>query len=144
MKRILLVLVFFGLANSLFAQIGQTLKEVKEKYGQSYTDGYTDPGEDGETFYHISYEEKMETTHSGSYTRIKVMYFFDNTPDSFCAMWMIIEPSSETNPTVRYFNKDMVRVKDMTWKDYETNLLYNIEVVDGFCITTCYPDFNNL
>lgn len=144
MKKILFVLALLGIVSLSNAQIGQTLKEVKERYGDTFSEGYTNPDEDGGTFYHISYEEKMETPQSGSYTRIKAMYFMENAPDALCTMWLIIEPRSETNPTVKYFNDNMIRVKDMTWKDYETNLLYTLMVKDDACITTCYFDFNNL
>lgn len=142
MKKILFVLALLGIASLSSAQIGLTLKQVKDKYGINYTDGFTNDIAD--RMYYISYEEQMNTIQTGSYTRTKAMYFADNAPDKICIFWVIIEPASEANPTVNYLNKHMVRVKDMLWKDYETNLLYSLEVRDGICLTTCYVDLNNL
>ena len=144
MKKILLVLALLGIVSLSNAQIGQTLKEVKERYSNAFSEGFTDSEAEGETLYYVSYEEEMETPQSGSYTRVMAMYFFKNEPDALCAMWIAIEPGSETNPTVNYFNKELVRIKDMIWKDYETNLLYTLRIKKGSCITTCYPDLNNL
>lgn len=143
-KRILFVFALLGIAGLSKAQIGQTLKQVKEEYGFSYTEGFTTSDDNSKSMYYISYNEPMSTPQSGSYSRTKAMYFLENAPDAMCMLWVIIEPASEANPTVNYFNKQMVRVKDMVWKDYETNLLYSIVVRDGLCSITCYIDLNNL
>jgi hypothetical protein len=143
MKNIITTLLLCVLVKFSFAQIWKELSAVKKEYWPNYEQGYTEPNEKGNKLYYIAYETKKESEASGKYTEIKVMYFFDDKPDAICIKWKIIEPITETNPNVKYFNRELVRLKEMLWKDYETGLLYQLEVGDGLCIISCYYDFNN-
>ena len=57
-----------------------------------------------------------------------------------CNMWKILEPSSETNSTVSFLKDKYVEVDYMQWKDYETEILYDVEVEDEVCIVTAVYD----
>lgn len=35
----------------------------------------------------------------------------------------------------------MVQIEYMTWKDYETNIIYKFDVEDGICTITASYDF---
>lgn len=83
----------------------------------------------------------MTTERSGDYQQIKVIYFRETDDGKeFCHMWKLIEPSSETNSMVSYLKKNFVEVDYLTWKDYETELLYEIEVDKKFCVLTVWYD----
>lgn len=118
------------------AQLLQTRADIIKENGYGYTSGITDDG----TKY-ITYETKVKTNASGNYTRVKAIYFtkLDNGTE-ICYMWKILEPSSETNSNVALFKKDFVEISYMRWKDYEHNIIYDIEVKDGICIITAWWD----
>jgi hypothetical protein len=115
----------------------QTRSDIIKETGYDYESGTTDDG----TKY-IVYQKELTTEQSGTYTRHKVIYFTtldDGT--EICNFWKVLEPSSETNPIVAYFKKNMVEVDYMKWKDYESGVLYEIEVEDGICIINAWYDF---
>lgn len=144
MKNIILFILLAFFAITGMGQVGQTLSSLKAEYGSNFTDGFTDPLEDNSKLYYVLYNDQLESTQSGTYTRVKSMYFESNNPDEICLFWRIIEPSSEANSNIKYFNKELVKLSDLKWKDYETNLIYTIVVEDGLCVVTCFADFENL
>jgi len=121
---------------TVLAQIHQSRSAIVKEYGYDYSEGVTNDG----TKY-ISYKKDMKTIPSGSYTRTKA-YYFTKLDDGteICYLWKIIEPSSETNTNVAGYKSKLVELGYMQWKDYETNIIYEIEVKDGLCITTAWWD----
>ena len=122
--------------NPSFAQIYKTESNIIEELGAPDETGVTDDGKE-----YIVYKKELETKASGEYTRHKVMYFAkleDGT--EICDMWKIFEPSTETNSFVSYFKDTFVEVDYMQWKDYETEILYDVEVEDKICIVTAVFD----
>lgn len=118
------------------AQIFQTKADVIEELGTNYESGVTDDGTD-----YLVYEQEFTTDASGTYTRYKAFYFVElEDGTEVCNMWKISEPSSETNPTVAYFKDKFVEVGYMQWKDYETEIVYDVEVDDGVCLVTAWYD----
>lgn len=131
----LTILLFLG-SQPIKAQLLQTRADIIKINGYGYTSGVTDGG----TKY-ITYEKQMNTNASGNYTQVKAIYFtkLDNGSE-ICYMWKIIEPSSETNSNVSLLKKDFVEIAYMQWKDYEKNIIYDIDVKDGLCIITAWWD----
>lgn len=144
MLKTILKITVSGILLSVFsissnAQILQSRSEIIKERGYDYESGVTDSG----TKY-IYYDEETSTEQSGSYIRRKVFYFASlDDGTEYCQYWKILEPASETNPNVAYFKKRMVEVGKMKWKDYETNVLYTIEVAEGFCVITAWYDTDN-
>ena len=121
------------------AQIFQNRADVINKNGYDYTSRVTDNG-----IKYITYDRKMNTKASGSYTQTKAIYFtkLDNGTE-ICYMWKIIEPSSETNSNVASYKSRLVEIAYMQWKDYEKSIIYDIVVKDGFCLVTARGDDKN-
>ena len=142
-SRILILGVILIISNQQsFGQILQTRSDIIKEYGYDYESG---TAVDGTNTKYIVYKKEITTEQSGSYTQRKVIYF--STLDDgteICNFWKILEPSSETNSNVAYFKKNMVEVDYMKWKDYETGILYKIEVEVGLCIITAWYDFEEL
>lgn len=118
-------------------QIFQSRSDIIKEYGYSYESGTTKDG----TKY-IYYDKEFTSEQSGKYTQRKAIYFTtleDGT--EVCNFYKILEPSTETNPWVSYFKKNMVEIEYMKWKDYETGVVYKLEVEDGVCIITAWYDF---
>ena len=138
MKTILLLLLLqLAAVSAAYPQIMQTLKQVIDTKGAIHGSGYTEADSNGFSLYYITFETQMETVHSGKYTETRAFYFTEKKPDAICFMWKIIEPISEVNSNVKYYNLHMVKLDDLKWKDYQTGLVYSITLNDGLCITTC-------
>jgi hypothetical protein len=130
------IIMAFSIQQS-YGQIAQSRSDIIKENGYSYESGTADDG----TKY-IYYDKEFTSEQSGKYDQRKVIYFItldDGT--ELCSFWKILEPSSETNPWVYYFKKNMVEVDYMKWKDYESGVLYKLEVEDKICIVTAWYDF---
>src|SRR5690554_2380315 len=132
----------FLMAVSIQNSYGQILKSrsdiIKEK-GYSYESGITDDG-----IKYIYYDQEFNSEQSGEYSQRKIIYFTSlDDGTEICYLWKILEPSSETNPWVSYFKKNMVEVDYLKWKDYETGVLYKLKVEEGLCVITAIFDFKN-
>ncbi len=142
MNKLNLQILTFGLmlcfsVLKVNGQVLQSRSDIIKENGYGYESGVTDDG----TKY-IYYDKEVTTEQSGKYTQCKAIYFTkldDGT--EICKFWRILEPKSETNPNVSYMKKNFVEVDYMKWKDYETGILYKIEVEEGLCITTAWYDF---
>jgi len=85
--------------------------------------------------------KKITRDNTGSFTQIKMIYFKEINGEEICNMWVIIEPLSQTNFNVKFYKSKFVEIDNMTWKDYEHNTVYNIEISKGICGITAYFDF---
>lgn len=137
--RLILASLFLSIITlSSSAQIGQSRPDIIAEYGQDYEIGET---EDGVKY--IRYQKNYTTEQSGTYTQVKAIYFFEaDDGTNICHRWLIIEPSSETNSWVKFLKKEMVETGYLEWKDYENNILYKIEIEDGFCVLKAEFDFD--
>lgn len=134
--KLYLILSLLLLGTSSFSQIFQTKSAIINELGDDYESGVADDGTN-----YIAYKKEFKTEASGTYTRIKVIYFVQiEDEEEICNMWKVIEPSSETNSTVAYLKKKYVEVDYMQWKDYENEILYDVDVEDGRCITWAWYD----
>ena len=137
-KALILGTILIASTQQSFGQIGKSRNDIIKELEYDYEPGTTDDG-----MKYISYGEEFTTEKSGTYTRYKFIYFFTNDDGTeTCHFWMILEPSSEINSWVSYFNKELVKIEYMKWKDYETNILYTLDIEDGVCITTAKYDLN--
>jgi len=61
--------------------------------------------------------------------------------EQFCYRVLMIEPSTETNNWIKFFNEqNFVKLEGMTWKDYEHSIVYEITVQEGVCLVVKYFD----
>ena len=129
---------FFLILNTIQvkAQLSESRSDIIKEKGYSYKSGITNDG-----VKYITYDKKVNTNASGSYTQTKGFYFtkLDDGAE-ICYMTKIIEPSSETNSNVSYLKNKFVEVDYMQWKDYENGIIYDIVVKDGLCITSAWRD----
>ena len=139
-KKIALPIIILLITLSSKAQLLMSKTDVTEEYGDDYKTGTTDDGKD-----YIFYEKELETDASGKYIQQKVIYFVELAEgEKFCNAWKIIEPSSEANSVVNHImDEGLVKVDNMQWKDYETNILYHVKVDEGLCILTAIYDEEN-
>jgi len=136
-KLIFAVLVLLTMTS--VAQLAQTKSTIIRELGYDYT---SDVADDGTPF--IMYETKMQSDASGYYSQFKAIYFFTaSTGETLCYMWKIFEPASETNYNVAWYNKRYVKIGTTRWKDYATDIVYDIEVKDGICVITAWLESND-
>lgn len=138
LKTLFLGILLLAFVQDASGQIGESRRDIIKEKGRDYEKGVTDEGNN-----YIGYEEEFTTERSGTYTRYKA-YFFTKFDDGseVCHSWKIIEPSSETNPWVSTFKRDLVEIGYMKWKDYESNIIYTVKVDEGFCIVSAWFDFD--
>lgn len=136
LKYVLLVVTMLMSITS-FGQLFQSREEIiRNNVGVSFKTDFT---KDGNRF--MYYEKPMKSNASGNYNLYKAMYFLNlENGSEICVKWSVIEPASETNSNVAYFKKKYVEIGYMRWKDYENNIIYDIEVKDGMCIVTAWWD----
>ncbi len=138
MKLILLFVISYFLIsiNTVTAQIFESRADIIAELETEYKTGET---ENGTKF--IYYDTEYTTEPSGEFTQRRYVYF--TTMDDgkeICHMWKLMEPASETNTNVSYLKKRYVELEYMQWKDYEREVIYNIEVKDGICTTWVWYD----
>jgi hypothetical protein len=136
MKKPLFTFILFSLPLlNIQAQIYQEKEEIIKEL-DSYESGVADDGSE-----YIYFDKELKTKASGEYTRTKVIYFVElEDGTKICNMWKILEPSSETNSSVAIFKNKYVEVDYMQWKDYENEILYDVEVDEKVCIVTAVYD----
>ena len=83
----------------------------------------------------------MTTKASGEHVQTKAIYFqIRDDGIEFCSGWKVVEPSSETNSIIAFFKSKFVEIGYMQYKDYETNVVYDVVVKDDLCIITASWD----
>lgn len=144
MKKEYLQIFIFGLILLLSSQhtqgqIFQTKSEIIKESGYDYESGTTNDGVE-----YILYEKRYNSEQSGNFTQHIIAYFTtQDTKEEICDFYRLIEPSSETNSNVAFLKKNMVEIDYMKWKDYENNVIYQIEIEDGLCVTVIWYDYKN-
>ena len=118
------------------AQLTQTRAEVITSFGFPTATGTT---EDGTPY--IYYDKNITTVASGQYLQRKAMFFTTaDDGNQICYMWKVLEPSTETNWNVNYYKSQYVEIGNMRYKDFEHNIIYDLDVKDGLCITLVWLD----
>ena len=106
------------------AQIYSTQDAIIKEYGNDFARDTTDSGNE-----YLIFQDRQETDASGEYDRIRVMYFYyiEDKDMKVCYQVDYIEPVSEINSWIKYFNKKFVKSDKMEWKDYEDNISFTVE-----------------
>lgn len=126
MKNVITLIFLMFAILTVNSQIGVS----KSKIIQNNDDHIVDVTEDGIEY--ITYVVEFE-----NYDRRVACYLTNKEDDEeqICYRVAFIEPSSETNNWVRYFNNEnFIKLEGMTWKDYEHSILYEVVVKDGNCL----------
>jgi hypothetical protein len=133
MKIALLTLVICALMFSeLIAQLGSTKTEIAQNHGWNFESGVTT---DEFKVNYIYYDKQMQSNSGGNYQSRYVFYFNEK---GYCNQQKIMEPISEINAWIKYFNSDMVRIDKMKWKDYSTGIVYHVESKEEIVIVTSF------
>jgi len=121
MKKIIFIslLLFPFFVN---AQLGSTKSETITKNGYNYTTGTANDGTP-----YITYKKEQHTDASGYYTQYTVFYFVKG----ICTQVCIFEPATEINAWVVYFNNRYVKTGDLTWKDYNNDVVLTAEISES-------------
>lgn len=132
MRNIISLMILFIFTSYVNAQIGATKSKIIQD-NENYKMDITDDGVD-----YISYTIEYDT-----YEQFVACYLTqkEKNTEQLCYKVLIIEPSSETNNWIKYFNeKNFIKLDGMNWKDYEHSIIYKIEVKEDSCIIVKYYD----
>lgn len=143
-KRIMIFKAFFftlslGSSHLAEAQLLTDKEEIIKEYGTNYKTGVTD----GQKVNYISYLNKIQRDSNGTFDQLKVMYFINLNGKEVCNFWRVLEPATQTNFNVKYYKANFVELETMKWKDYESNIIYTMEVKDGICVILASLDLEN-
>ena len=127
MKKIIALFLLFFITTNVSSQIGKTKSElIQENKNNMVSEEVTENGTE-----YIKYKIEYEnyTSHVACYLTEK-----EESEEQQCYGVLFLEPKSEANAWVKYFNdKNFVKLKGMKWKDYENNTLYELEVKEELC-----------
>ncbi len=138
-KIISLIMFTFISVINIRAQLLATKKEVIENLGPYDFVGV--PDDSGHDINYLAYSKKITRDNTGAFKQMKMIYFKEINDLEVCYMWIIIEPISQTNFNVKNFKSKFVEIDKMSWKDYEHNTVYSIDISKGVCSITAYYDF---
>lgn len=142
-KTFIIKLVFFIMIGIIpfgiipvSGQILQSRNEIIKEKGNNYKTGVTEDG-----IKYIYYDKEVETKQTGKYVQRKAIYFLESSDGTeICSHFKIVEPKSETNNNVMLFKNKLVEIDYMKWKDYSTNLIYEVSVEGSVCVITAWYD----
>jgi hypothetical protein len=136
-RNISLILVFLFLSIlEVKSQSFQSQSQIIKECGPNFTSGKTPDG----TKY-LEYVTPSRSEASGSFDTVKRFYFtILSNGEEGCYMWKIIVPSSEVNNWVSVLKNKYVEIRNMVWKDYESNMLYNVIVLGPYCTIQSHYD----
>jgi hypothetical protein len=132
MKKIIALFILISLSKTTFSQIGSTKSQIINEH-KNYTMEKTNEGID-----YISFDVEFE-----NYNQSVACYLTEKEEgkEQFCYRVLMIEPSTETNNWIKFFNEqNFVKLEGMTWKDYEHSIVYEITVQEGVCLVVKYFD----
>ena len=132
MRNTFTLILFIFITTTVTAQIGFT----KSKLIESHKDYKMDITDDGIEY--ITYTLEYE-----NYNQFVACYLTDKKEgeEQMCYKALMIEPSSETNNWIKYFNNEnYVKIDAMVWKDYEHSIVYKVSVKDSNCLVIKYFD----
>ena len=135
-KIILTIIILLLNAYVVNAQLWKELSEVIKIYGYDFTIGYKQVGYSEKKYFRYEkvIPKEVDWKFNEGFTRFYTMKTKDGS-DEFCSEIDIFLPSSYINLVVSYFkNKLYVQEAYMIWKNYETQVVYEVNVKDGYCI----------
>lgn len=132
MKKIITLIFLIFLAKNVNSQIGSKKSKIIDDH-KNYTLETTDDGTE-----YISFEVEYK-----NYTQSVACYLTEKkeNKEQICYRVLMIEPKSETNNWIKWFNdKNFIKLNGLVWKDYGNATVYEIEVKEGSCLMTKYFD----
>ncbi len=138
-KNWIIALMLFAFS-TVNAQVGESLSDLIEVKGSKYEEGFTQANDEGDSLYYVSYTQDVLNESQEIVEITKAYYFLEKASDATCIEWRLIMPIDEVNAVVRFYNNTYVKLDDMLWKDYETNVLLYLELDDPILIITSYKD----
>jgi|GEM_PF-2122723 len=105
------------------AQIGYTLNEVIELFGRDYEVGYNN-----DSIFYLFYNQ-VEAYKDNSQKYDLIAYFTSDKTDALCFAKTVIMPISEINHVISTYNKKYVKLSDLKWQDYESNIIYYVKAI---------------
>lgn len=127
MKNIIKLIALMFVTTNVYSQIGNTKSDIIQDH-KNYTMEVTNDGTN-----YISYDVEFD-----NYTQSVACYL---NKKQVCFQVLMLEPSSETNNWIKWFNdKNFVKLDGLIWKDYENSIVYKVKVEKGNCIVLKYFD----
>lgn len=136
-KMLLLSITLLCFTPQVHSQLLASYEACILNYGTPDGTGST---KDGDPY--IYYDTAVTTDASGTFIQRKAMYFMkDKDGELFCFAWKLLEPKSEVNSNVAFYNSKFVKIGKMEWEDYETKIIYKVYVEDDLCLTEVWYDY---
>jgi hypothetical protein len=123
----LILFLFLGL-NLAEAQIYKTRSDIINMHGYDYTSEITDSG--------VKY--MLYTTKD--ITKSRTFFFKNHNGTEIVFRTGTIGLASDLDIYIDIFQSKYVKIGYMKWKDYEANMIYEIELKGGFCVITISHD----
>lgn len=123
MKRILLLSIVLILSIQCIAQVGMTKSEIIKKYGSNYQ--FVKLSDKAYALEYMSMETSMVDEKSS--VPILEQYWFHYSTD-VCYTYIFVSTLNDLNYAISYYDKQYVRVGDLKWKDYRTNVVIEINI----------------
>lgn len=137
----LIVLLIIIVGVDLNAQIFSTKNEIIQLKGKDYTTNFTDDGNEYMLYINEDVNRHGETYY---YSEVFILYKVKNIDEPICLTKKLFQPSYLINEIVPILKRDYVEIGYLKFKDYETDMIYDVELKEGedykFCIITIYHD----
>lgn len=132
MKNTITLIVLIFITTNVSSQIGSTKSKIIQEH-KNYTMEIADNGTD-----YISFVVEYENYHQAVACYLTKK---EENEEQLCYRVLMVEPSSETNNWIKYFDEqNFVKLDGMIWKDYEHSILYEVTVKEGKCLVVKYFD----
>jgi len=140
MKKILFALLAFLMVATVTiqAQCYRTTEEIILNHGNNYSTGITEDG------FKYMYYDKTYYTAASSYYMYREIYYLVTLDDGTEACWMyeLLEPVSENNNNVKFYNASYVKIGEMKWYDYTQGVYVYLIRKHGILVTRYVIDLD--
>ena len=134
---ILFVLCMVNAYSQIFKSKSAIVEDLKEN-GFEYEENVLSTGEE-----YISWD-RNQAADGEDFISLKACFFIElDDGDQVCHKWQILEPASQINRFVSSFREaELVEVDRLTWKDYETEIIYRVELNEDrdICFVAAWYD----
>lgn len=132
MKNNIILIVLIFITTNVSSQIASTKSKIIQEH-KDYTMEIADDGTEY-IYYVVEYE---------NYDQAVACYLTkkEENKEQLCYRVLMVEPSSETNNWIKYFDEqNFIKLDGMVWKDYEHSIVYEVTVKEGKCLVSKYFD----
>ncbi|GAB2765745.1 hypothetical protein GCM10010465_08980 [Actinomadura fibrosa] len=126
----------FSQSFNAFSQIFEEKKDIIITFGSDYETGLDSNGN-----HYLAYNDTLWSDTSGKYNRTFLLYF-TNIEDNLevCSHMKVLEPASEKDNIITFYDREMEKLDAFYWKDPQTNYLYELEIIDPFSVLYIWFD----